>query len=156
MFEEIELLYPRYRLIEAGHEPCVLGLGDSTVEGKHGILVRPDVRIDEVSPSEFGAVVVPGGYAPDHMRRDGRPIDFLRAFRDGTRPVAAICHAGWALISAGLVRGKMLTSYWTVRDDLVNAGAEWVDKEVVVDGKLVTSRAPHDLPAFMRALLELL
>lgn len=154
LFEDIELLYPYYRLKEAGHEVHVLGFSEAPVEGKHGLSVTPEKVVDRVDPADYDAVVVPGGFGPDYMRRDGRPITFLKAFADGKRPVAAICHAGWALISAGLVKGRTLTSFPSLRDDLVNAGAEWVDKEVVVDGPLVTSRNPNDLPVFMRTFLE--
>jgi protease I len=101
-------------------------------------------------------VVIPGGYAPDHMRRYPAMVDLVKGFADTGKLVAAICHAGWMLVSADVIRGRRVTSYFSIKDDLVNAGGNWVDEEVVVDGSLVTSRTPDDLPAFMRAILGVL
>jgi len=109
-----------------------------------------------VRPQDFDAVVIPGGYAPDRMRRHPPMLEFVRAMAEAEKPVAFICHAGWVPISAGIVRGRRVTSFPSIRDDLVNAGAQWVDEEVVVDRNLVSSRMPADLPAFLRALIQLL
>lgn len=155
MFEDIELLYPRYRLIEAGHDVDVLGAeAGEEVTGKKGDSITVDVGLDDAKPDQYAAVVVPGGFGPDFMRRDERYKRFLEAFKGDQRPVAAICHGPWMLITANLVRGCRVTSFPTLRDDLKNAGAEWADREVVVDGRLITSRKPDDLPAFMKALTE--
>jgi protease I len=156
MFEDMELLYPLYRLREEGAEVVVAGLGKSEYTGKKGHPVEVDANVEDVSAREFDAVIVPGGYAPDHLRRSEKVLEIVReAFEEG-RPVAAICHAGWVPISAGIVKGKRLTSVRAIRDDLVNAGADWVDEAVVVDGNLITSRRPPDLGVFCRAIIEAL
>jgi protease I len=155
LYEELELWYPYYRLLEAGYEPVLVAPAAKTYHGKKGSYpARPDRTTDSVSADDFVGLIVPGGYSPDLMRRHQPTIDLLAAVGRQGKPVAAICHAGWALISAGLVAGKRVTSFHSIRDDMQNAGAEWVDAEVVVDGNLVTSRTPADLPAFMVALLE--
>jgi len=156
-YEEMELWYPYFRLREAGFEPVLVGTDDTTYHGKKGHYpAKPDVTTANAQPADFAGVVVPGGYSPDMMRRDERMIELLREIGEAGKPVAAICHAGWALISAGLVEGKKVTSFFSIRDDMENAGAQWTDAEVVVDGNLITSRNPGDLPAFMPALLEAL
>jgi protease I len=156
LFEDMELLYPLYRLREEGAEVVVAGLGDREYSGKNGHPVAVDADVDDVSAREFDAVIVPGGYAPDHLRRSEKVLEIVReTFEDG-KPVAAICHAGWVPISAGIVKGKRLTSVRAIRDDLVNAGADWVDEAVVVDGNLITSRRPPDLGAFCGAIIEAL
>lgn len=154
MFEDIELLYPLYRLREEGAEVVVAGIGERSYEGKKGHPVECDVDVGDVSAEEFDAVVIPGGYLPDHLRRSEKVLELTRQAHDSGKPVAAICHAAWVPISAGIADGKRMTSYWSVRDDVVNAGAQWVDEEVVVDGSLITSRHPGDLPAFCRALID--
>lgn len=154
MFEDMELLYPLYRLREEGAEVVVGGLGESSYEGKKGHPVECDVDVEDVSTEDFDAVVIPGGYLPDHLRRSDKVLQLTREAHEAGKPVAAICHAAWVPISAGIAGGKRMTSYWSVRDDVVNAGAEWVDEEVVVDGSLITSRYPADLPAFCRAVID--
>ena len=104
----------------------------------------------------FHGLVIPGGYAPDHMRRHKEMVELVKNIFEAGGVVGAICHAGWMLASAGILRGKKVTSFFAIKDDLINAGAQWVDQEVVVDENLVTSRKPDDLPAFMRAILSLL
>jgi protease I len=156
-YEELELWYPYHRLREAGHEAVLIAPEDRVYHGKKGRYpARPDRVVGDAEPADYAAVVVPGGYAPDLMRRSPAMIEFLHAVADAGKPVAAICHAGWMLVSAGLVAGRRLTSFSSIRDDLVNAGAEWVDAEVVIDRNLITSRHPGDLPAFGRALVEAL
>ena len=113
-------------------------------------------RRREIKVSDFDGVVIPGGYAPDHMRRHPPMVGLVKAFAEAGKPVAAICHAGWMLVSADIVRGRQVTSYYSIKDDLVNAGGNWVDQDVVVDGPLITSRTPDDLPAFMRAIIKAL
>ena len=157
LYEELELWYPYYRLREAGFEPVLVAPARKTYHGKKGSYpATPDRTIDAVAADEFAGLVVPGGYSPDLMRRDPATIALVRAVGQAGKPVAGICHAGWVLISAGLVAGKRVTSVKTIKDDMVNAGGQWVDAEVVVDGNLVTSRTPTDLPAFMVALLAAL
>lgn len=154
MFNVYEFWYPFYRLKEAGADVVVVGSGRKfQFTGKPATEVTADVSADEISADEFAGIVIPGGYAPDMMRRYPKMVQLVTdAVNDG-KTVAAICHAGWMLASAGILQGRKVTSFFAIKDDLVNAGADWVDEEVVVDGKLVTSRTPDDLPAFMRAVI---
>jgi protease I len=152
-YEDMELWYPKIRVREAGYQPVVAGKDRTTYHGKKGYPVNADLTLEEVKPEEYAAVVVPGGYAPDLMRRYDRLLQIVRNIHQAGKPVAAICHAPWVLISAGIVKGKKMTCFFAIKDDLMNAGAEYLDKEVVVDGNIITSRSPDDLPAFCRALL---
>jgi len=153
-YEDLELWYPLLRMKEAGADVDVVGMsGVETYESKHGYPAKVDVPVDEVSPDDFDAVIIPGGYAPDRMRRHEPILSFVRGVFEKGGIVAFICHAGWVPISAGIVEGKRLTSFFAIKDDLVNAGAHWVDEEVVRDGNLISSRTPADLPAFCRAII---
>jgi len=157
LYQELEFWYPYYRLKEAGAEVAAIGSeADKVYKSKNGYPAKADGAVSEVSAEQFDAVVIPGGYAPDLMRRDERMVRFVREMYERGKLVAAICHAGWMLVSAGILRGKRATSFFSIRDDLRNAGAEWVDEPVVRDGNLITSRVPDDLPAFCRAILEAL
>jgi protease I len=157
MYQELELWYPLLRLREAGAETFVVGTGSAdTYKSKLGYTAQVDLAADQVSASDVDAVVIPGGYAPDLMRRYPAMVDLVgEAFKQG-KIVAAICHAGWMLVSADVLRGKRATCFFAIKDDLVNAGATYVDAEVVRDGNLITSRMPSDLPAFCRAIIEAL
>jgi protease I len=157
MYQEMELWYPLLRLREAGAETFVVGTGSAdTYKSKLGYPAQVDVVADQVGASDVDAVVIPGGYAPDLMRRYPAMVDLVsEAFKQG-KVVAAICHAGWMLVSADVLRGKKATCFFAIKDDLVNAGATYVDAEVVRDGNLITSRVPSDLPAFCRAIIEAL
>ncbi len=155
-YEDLELWYPVYRLREAGAHVDVLGAGSSEFQGKKGTSVKATADISEVSAADFDALVIPGGYAPDHMRRHEAMVALTRDIANDGKPVAFICHAGWMAASAGIVRGRRVTSAPSIRDDLENAGANWVDDEVVTDGNLISSRKPDDLPAFCRTLIEAL
>lgn len=156
-YNEFEFWYPYYRLKEAGAKVTVVGSGSAEVyHSKIGLPVTVDTTADRVSVADFDGVVIPGGYAPDHMRRYPAMVNLVNAFDAAGKPVAAICHAGWMLASADIVRDRTVTSYFSIKDDLINAGGRWVDQEVVVDANLVTSRTPDDLPAFMRAMIALL
>jgi protease I len=156
MYQEMELWVPYYRLKEEGAEVHVVGTGAASYTSKHGYPVTADVQAEQVNALEYDAVVIPGGFAPDLMRRSPAMVKLVReAFQHG-KVVAAICHAGWMPVSAGILRGKRATSFFSIKDDLVNAGATWVDQEVVVDGNLVTSRKPDDLPAFCREIVKAL
>jgi protease I len=152
--EDLELLYPLHRLREEGAEVVVAGLGDRAYRGKKGHPIEIDTDVELVSAREFDAVVIPGGYLPDHLRRSEPVLQIVREAFDDGKPVAAICHAGWVPISAGIVKGKRMTSVGAIRDDLVNAGVDWVDQETVVDGNLITARVPGDLGPWMRAVLD--
>ena len=155
LYQEMELWVPYYRLKEEGAEVKVVGGGGAkTYTSKHGYPVPVDVQADQVSAVEFDAVVVPGGYAPDMMRRHPAMLKLVREAAQQGKVVAAICHAGWMLASADVVRGKRVTSFFSIKDDMVNAGAQWIDQEVVVDGTLITSRRPDDLPAFCREIVK--
>ena len=157
LYEDPELWYPYYRLQEAGAQVQVVGSGrKDSFESKHGYPVKADLSISEARAEEFDAVVIPGGYSPDYMRRSPAMAEFVRALNDRGKPVAAICHAGWMLASAGVLQGKHATGFFSIKDDMVNAGAIFEDQSVVVDGNLVTSRRPADLPDFTRALIGLL
>lgn len=154
--EEIELLYPRYRLIEEGAEVKVAGPGVKVFRGKNGYPIKADISFDEISVENFDAIVIPGGYAPDRIRRNKIAVELTKKFYESGKIVAFICHAGWVPISAGILRGKKVTGFFSIKDDLVNAGAEYVDSEVVVDGNLISSRVPDDLPAFCKAIISAL
>ena len=154
MYQEMELWVPYYRLKEEGAEVKVVGAGGAkSYTSKHGYPVSVDVQAEQVKAVEFDAVVVPGGYAPDMMRRHAAMGGLVLDAAQQGKIVAAICHAGWMLVSAGILRGRQATSFFSIKDDLVAAGAEWKDAEVVVDGNLITSRKPDDLPAFCRAIV---
>jgi protease I len=155
LYQEMELWVPYYRLREEGAEVKVVGTGGAkSYASKHGYPVTVDVQAEQVKAVEFDAVVVPGGYAPDLMRRSPAMVSLVREAGQQGKVVAAICHAGWMLVSAGILKGRKATSFFSIKDDLVAAGAEWKDAEVVVDGNLITSRKPDDLPAFCREIIQ--
>ncbi|MFQ5912864.1 MAG: type 1 glutamine amidotransferase domain-containing protein [Nitrospinota bacterium] len=157
LYQEMELWYPVYRFREAGSKVHVIGTGSAdNYTSKHGYPVKVDHSVDEVSVDDYDAVIIPGGYAPDLMRRKPAMVDFVRKANEQGKIVAAICHAGWMLCSADVVRGRTATCFHSVKDDLINAGAHYVDEEVVVDGNLITSRFPNDLPAFCREVVRAL
>jgi protease I len=158
IYQEMELWYPLYRLREAGVAVTTVGAtAGQTYTSKLGYPCVADKSYDQVSADDFDGVIVPGGYAPDHMRRHARCIQLVADANSQGKLVGAICHAAWVLCSArGLLQGRTATSFFAIKDDLVNAGTNWIDAEVVVDGNLVTSRKPDDLPAFMRACLDVL
>ena len=157
MYQEMELWVPCYRLREEGAEVVIVGAGGAKAyASKHGYPVSVDAQAEQVRVEEFDAVVVPGGYAPDMMRRHEAMVRLVREAAQQGKVVAAICHAGWMLVSAGILEGRKATSFFSIKDDLVAAGADWQDAEVVVDGNLITSRKPDDLPAFCRAIVAAL
>jgi len=158
MYEDLELWYPYYRMKEAGAEVVIVGpgFGPEEVKSKYGYPAVLDMRAKQVQAEELDGVVIPGGYAPDLLRRCPATLKLVRTMVQEEKVVAAICHAGWVLISAGVLRGRRATSFFSIRDDMANAGVEWVDEEVVVDGRLITSRQPDDLPAFCRAIIAAL
>lgn len=155
LFEDTEATYPLYRLREAGAEVVIVGLeAGETVKGKKGQELEVEKAATDVSASDFDLLVLPGGYGPDKLRTDAGIKRLVAEMDEQGKPVAFICHAGWIPISAGILKGRRTTSYHTIADDMRNAGAEWEDAEVVVDGNLVSSRKPDDLPAFMTAVIE--
>jgi protease I len=156
-FEDMELLYPLYRLGEEEIAVTVAGLDDHPVTGKKGHGPVPvDTTVDQVAASDFDALVIPGGYAPDKLRRSEAVLSLVRDFDDAGKPVAFICHAGWVPISAKIVKGRRATSVGAIRDDMVNAGVDWVDQATVIDGNLISARTPADLGPWMKALLAAL
>lgn len=154
LYEDLELWYPKIRLEEEGVTTTIAGTGERTYQGKRGYPLTVDVDVAQVEARDFHGLVIPGGYAPDIMRRSPRLLDLTRQIFQAGKPVAFICHAGWVPISAGIVKGKRVTSVGAIRDDLVNAGALWEDSPVVTDGNLISSRTPADLPAFMKELIR--
>jgi len=157
MYQELEVWYPYYRLKEEGAEVLRVGpkAGD-TYTSKLGYPVLCDISYEQVKAEDFDGVVIPGGYAPDFIRRYPRAVEFVRDLDAQHKLVAAICHGGWMLCSARIVAGRRVTGFFAIKDDLVNAGGLYEDTEVVVDGNLVTARKPDDLPAFCREAIKLL
>lgn len=157
LFEDMELLYPIYRLREEDVDVTVAGLDRSPVTGKKGHgPVEVDRTVAEVSERDFDALVIPGGFAPDKLRRSEEVLELVRSFDEAGKPVAFICHAGWVPISAQILKGRRATSVGAIKDDMVNAGVDWVDQETVVDGNLISARTPADLGPWMKALLRAL
>ena len=155
-YQELEFWYPFYRLKEEGAEVVVAGVGREAYASKYGYPAREDVKASDLDPGSVDAVVIPGGYAPDLMRVDEGMINLVRGAHEAGKVVAAICHAGWVLVSAGVLKGKKATGVRMIKDDMVNAGCEFLDQEVVRDGNLITSRIPVDLPAFCREIIDAL
>jgi len=154
LFEDMELLYPVYRLREEGIEVTIAGLTMAPVTGKKGYgPLEVDTTVDQVQHGDYDALVIPGGFAPDKLRRSKEVLSLVEAFNASTKPIAFICHAGWVPISAGIIKGRRATSVDAIRDDMVNAGADWVDEACVVDGNLISARTPADLGPWMKALL---
>ncbi|MCA9239794.1 MAG: type 1 glutamine amidotransferase [Planctomycetales bacterium] len=157
IYEDLELWYPKLRMIEAGAEVVVAGHdAGREYQGKNGYPCKSDVAIAEVQASGFDGLLVPGGFMPDKLRRDEQVLQLVRDFDAAGKLIAAICHGGWIPISAGVYRDVRVTGSLGIKDDLVNAGAIWEDAPVVVDGHHVTSRKPDDLPDFCRGMLRVL
>ena len=156
MFEDSEFKVPYDRIRSAGHDVVVVGSEAGTqVKGKRGEeIVRIDRSIDQVEAHEVDALVIPGGYSPDRLRADPRMVVFTQEMYNADKPVAAVCHGPWMLAEADVLDGRTVTSWPSIRTDLINAGARWVDREVVEDGTLITSRRPEDLEVFSEAILR--
>ena len=160
MFEQVELVEPRKALENAGATTEIVSLEDGQVQGfdhyDRADSFPVDRTVEEASPDDYDALLLPGGVGnPDNLRQDENAVAFVRGFFDQGKPVAAICHAAWTLVEAGVVRGRTLTSFPSIQTDVRNAGGDWVDEEVVIDGNLVTSRQPDDIPAFNVKMIEL-
>lgn len=154
-FEDTELAYPLYRLLEEGFDVELATLDGGEVTGKHGYAFEGDIGIKEARTADYSLLLLPGGKSPENLRIEApESVELVEKFDEAGKPVAAICHGAQILISADVLEGRRATCYWSIRDDLENAGAEFVDRSVVVDGKMVTSRHPDDLPDFMRETLE--
>jgi protease I len=154
VYEDLELWYPRLRLIEAGAHVTLAGpQADRVYHGKHSYPCRSDAAIADMDAADFAGVVIPGGFMPDKLRRDAKVLSLVRDFAGAGKLVAAICHGGWIPISAGVYRGVRVTGSLGIKDDLVNAGATWVDEPAFRDGNLVWGRIVADIPAFCRELV---
>jgi protease I len=157
IYNDLEFWYPYYRLKEAGAEVIVVGpMGGMVYNGKAGLPVKADAGMADVSAADCDGLIIPGGYAPDHMRRHPQMVQLVRECAESGKVVAAICHAGWMLASANILQGRTVTSFFAIKDDLVHAGAKYVDQEVVIDANIITSRTPDDLPSFLKAIIAAL
>jgi len=157
IYQDLEVWYPYYRFKEAGAEVLAVGAkAGETYPGKYGYPIVCDKSYDQVEAGDFDGVVIPGGYAPDHIRRYPKAVKLVQDLDAQGKLVAAICHAGWVLCSAGILKGRRVTCFSAIKDDVVHAGGLYEDAEVVVDRNLVTSRKPDDLPAFCRAAIQVL
>lgn len=156
IYEDPEFWYPYYRFLEAGAKVTVIAPEIKEYKSKYGYPATADLAAKDAKAADYDAVIIPGGYSPDHMRRSKELVGFLKEAYELDKVIAAICHGPWMLASVGATRGKKLTAFFSIKDDLVNAGAEYVDAEVVRDGKIITSRTPKDLPAFCRKIIAAL
>lgn len=156
-FEDLELWYPIHRLREEGATVHLAGEdANFTYKGKYGVPATSDFDFKQINPNDYDALLVPGGWAPDKLRRFEEVISITQHMEEQKKPIGQICHAGWVLISAKILQGKTVTSTPGIRDDMENAGATWLDEPVVVDGHLVSSRRPPDLPDYMREFIKVL
>jgi protease I len=156
-YQDMEVWYPVFRLREAGAKVLLVGTGSAaSYVGKYGYPAAVDKSVEKVKAATLHGLVIPGGWAPDRLRLSEAVLALVRDMNRAKKPIACICHGGWVLASAGVLRGRTVTSFEAIKDDLVNAGANWQNKETVVDRNLVTSRKPDDLPAFMREFIRLL
>lgn len=155
-YEDLELHYPHLRLVEEEAEVKVLAQNRGTVKGKHGLSIKPDLTVKEARAEDFDCIIIPGGWAPDRLRRRREVLELVRAVHRQGKVVAAICHGAQVLISAKILKGKRITCFSAIKDDVVNAGAKYSDTPVVRDGRLITSRFPADLPSFCREIIKTL
>ena len=155
-YEDLELWYPYYRLLEEGADVKLIGPEAKVYQSKHGYPAEANLSAAEAKADDFQGIIVPGGYAPDKLRRYPKILDLVREVFENGGIVASICHGPWVLISANIMKGKQTTAVISLKDDLINAGAIYLDKEVVIDNNLITSRTPKDLPAFLPAIIEAL
>jgi protease I len=155
-YQVLELWYPYLRLREDGINTVLVGTGKKEYKSKEGYPAQAEISVVGIKAGEFDGVIIPGGYAPDLLRRYKEVNDFVRKLFEQNKLVAAICHAGWVLVSAGILKNKKATCFYAIKDDVVNAGAEFINKEVVVDGNLITSRNPYDVPYFCMEIVKFL
>lgn len=155
-FEDSELSVPAQKLKAAGFDVKVACLSKREISGKHGLRITPELGVDEVDPSMFDALVIPGGKAPERLRKNERVLSIVRNFHRSGKTIAAICHGPQVLVSAGILRDRVATSYWSVRREIEGCGGRFVDRSVVVDGNIITSRVPQDLDDFCRELINAL
>jgi protease I len=154
-YEDLELWYPYYRLREAGCVVSLIGPEEGTIyASKHGYPAKSEMTARDLTSNEFDGLIIPGGFCPDYIRRSEPMLRLVREMNEAEKPIAAICHGPWVLCSTKALKGRMATGFFAIKDDMVNAGADWVDEEVVVDGHIITSRRPSDLPAFVVAFMK--
>lgn len=156
IYEDLELWYPKLRLEEAGYKTILAGEEIKSFDGKHGYPAKAEMLIADAKSSDFTGLLIPGGFMPDKLRRNQKVLQLTREFFEQGKLVAFICHGGWIPVSAKILKGKKATGSLGIKDDLENAGAIWVDQPAVVDGNLVSSRTPPDLPAFAKAMVDFL
>jgi len=156
IYEDPEFWYPYYRFLEEGAEVTVIAPEVKEYKSKYGYPAKADLAASDALAENYDAVIIPGGYSPDHMRRSKEMIEFVSDAHKKGKIIAAICHGPWMLASARAVKDREVTAFYSIKDDLVNAGARFVDSEVVCDGNLITSRSPQDLPAFCREIISAL
>lgn len=157
VYEDLELWYPKLRLIEEGAEVIVAGPEANKIyEGKNGYPCKSDASYNDMNEKDFDGLVIPGGFAPDKLRRDKKVLELTKQFNDSGKLIAHICHAGWITISAKIMKGYKCTSTPGIKDDIENAGAIWLDEPVVIDRNMVSSRRPDDLPYFCKAVIDVL
>ncbi len=157
MYEDLELWYPTLYL--RGEEATVHITGKESGQvytGKHGLPAKAEKAFDEINPDEYDAILVPGGYSPDKLRRHKKALELIKKFDDDGKLIGIVCHAGWVPISAGIMHGRKATSFFAIKDDMKNAGVDWVDEQVVIDRNLISSRQPDDLPFYAKALADAL
>lgn len=156
-YQVLEVWYPILRLREEGFEVVSVGTGSKNYyKSKEGYEIKVDASIEDINSNDFDAVIIPGGYAPDILRRYPKVINFVRDLFNCGKVVAAICHGGWVLASADILKGKAVTCFFAIKDDVIHAGAKYIDKEVVLDANLITSRKPEDLPVFLKEIIKAL
>ncbi len=157
LYDDNELYYPYYRLLEEGYQVDFIGAeANTTYKSKHGLPVVSKYAASDVNVSDYDGLVIPGGFSPDYMRRSSDIVDFAKNLDKLKKPMAAICHGAWLMASACDLKGKTMTCFFSIKDDIVHAGANYVDEAVVVDGHLVTSRTPKDLPVFVKTFIQVL
>ncbi|MFW6020081.1 MAG: type 1 glutamine amidotransferase domain-containing protein [Bacteroidales bacterium] len=155
IYEDLELWYPAIRLRENGITVKLAGPEAGKIyKGKNGIPAKADISFDDLNAEEFDGVLIPGGYAPDKLRRNNKVTEFIKKMNDAQKPIGIICHAGWVAISAGILKNRKATSVGAIQDDMKNAGAQWVDEAVVQDSNLVSSRTPADLHLYVKTYIE--
>lgn len=155
-YEDLEAWYPKIRLEEAGMTVIVSALEKRIYTGKHGLPITSDITFDRVKEKDYQGVIIPGGYAPDRLRRYENVLEIIRRFDRDKKLIAFICHGGWVPISANILKGKHATGFFSIKDDMINAGVIWRDLPLVIDGHLVSSRSPADLPQFCKGILKIL
>ncbi len=156
-FEDAEAIYPYYRMREEGYEVIIASpVAGKAYKGKKGMVLQSEIAASAVNPADYAAVIISGGYAPDRMRRDPDMVGLVKKMFEDCKVVAAICHGGWMLAEADLLKGRQVTGAQSISKDLTNAGGQFIDREVVADDNIITSRGPDDLPAFCKAIITLI